>query len=451
MNDIKLNIIEKFNEFESLLNGQKDSILHSKRKTAFNHFINLGIPTPKNEEWKYTNLNFINKYNFNLSLEPSSKVYSIEEIKQFIYKDVKSNLFVFINGFFNKELSTQNKNEAGVIIGSLSEAIEQDSDIIQKYLGRYSKSENDAFTALNGAFVQDGIIIIVPKGVEFEEPIHLLYINDTREGSILSQPRNLIIAGECSKFKILETYHTIGTEPAMTNSLTEIAMKFSSQVDYYKVQNDITDSYYVGTTLVNQEKSSVFKSTTISLNGKFIRNNLNSVLNDENCESSFSGLYFLSENNFVDNHTVIEHAMPNCISNEIYKGILDDNSTAVFNGKILVNKDAQKTRSYQSNKNILLSDNAKINTKPQLEIFADDVKCSHGATSGSLDKESLFYLQARGISEKKAKSMLLNAFASDIIETISVNALRDEIKHQVAKRLDVEDIYFCDVLDFIKE
>jgi Fe-S cluster assembly protein SufD len=321
-----------------------------------------------------------------------------------------------------------------------------DEELIKNHLGKYAGYENDPFVSINTALSQDGAYIYIPDGVMLEEPIQLIFLNDSRQGEIMSNPRNLIIVGDCSQVKILETNYTIGDKPSLTNMVTEIVADRFANVDYYKVQNNGENSYYIGTIQASQERGSVFNNSTVTIRGNFIRNNLNTRHNDEGCESNYHGFYLLEGKDFVDNHTLVDHAKPNCTSSEVYKGIIGDYATAVFNGKIVVRPDAQKTNAYQSNKNILMSDNATINTKPQLEIFADDVKCSHGAASGNLDKESLFYLKSRGIGEEKAKALLLNAFASDVVEKINISELRDQIKQQIAVRLNMEDIFFCDVL-----
>jgi Fe-S cluster assembly protein SufD len=451
--DLKSKLDEKFTEFEHRLNGQKTSLFHQIRRQAFDYFKTSGFPAPKHEEWKYTNLSFINKHDFNLYLQPSTLDSSItsDEIKPFLLKNIKENLLVFVNGFFSSDLSSIKDSKEKLIIGSLSDIINSNAPHLDKHFSKHVLFDNSPFTAINTAFTQDGAYIYIPEGVTLEKPIHILQITDSRQGPIISNPRNLIILGRCANVKIFESAHTFGSSPGFTNSVSEIVLNFASQLEYYKIQNNSTNSYYIGTTQIDQEENSVFNAVTVTLRGNFIRNNLNALLKSENCETNFNGFYYLDGSSFVDNHTLADHAKPNCQSNETYKGILDNNSTAVFNGKVIVRPQAQKTNAYQSNRNILLSDDAKINTKPQLEIFADDVKCSHGATSGYLDQESLFYLRARGIGEEAAKSLLLIAFAGEIIEKIKIDELRDEVKRQVAERLNVDDIFFCDVLDNIKE
>ncbi len=446
--DIKSKLITEFSKFENRLNGQKNTKIHSIRKKSFNSFVKLSQPTKKNEDWKFTNLNFLNEIDFNFNKNDSDL--SEKDIASFIIPDLNENLIVFVNGVYSEKLSKIRYPREEIIIESFHKADLRNAPNLNKHFAKYSDYNKDFFTAMNTAFASDGIYVNVPNGVTIPEPIHVLFISDTRQGPVMSNPRNLFIMGQCSELKILETYHTIGDNPAFTNMVTEIVSGFSSNFQFNKIQNDKGNSYYIGTTQIEQAKNSVLTSSTISLSGKFIRNNLNTVFAEESAEAHLNGFYYISDENYVNNHTFIDHAVPRCNSREFYKGILDDKSRAVFNGSVLVRPDAQQTNSFQSNKNILLTDDARINSKPELVINADDVKCSHGATTGYLNKESMFYLRSRGLSEEMAKSLLLNAFASEIIETIGISAIRNDIKRQVSERLAVDDIYFCDVLDEIK-
>ncbi len=425
---------------------ENETYISDIRIKAMSSLLNSGFPTKKHEEWKYTNISFLFNHDFCLATNKTSDKLLKDDINSFIYEDLIENIIVFVNGYFSPELSKIVSGEK-IIIKNLKEGIRENLELIEQFIGINTGNANDAFSNLNTAFGTDGAYIVIPDNSDFAEPVHLLFINDSRDESYISNPRNLILVGENSKVKILESAHTIGTKPAFVNLVTEIVQKANSEVDYYKIQNHEENLHYVGTTAVLQGENSKFDSAAVSLKGKFIRNTLNTKLNGKHAESNFNGFYFIDENDFVDNHTLADHAVAECNSNELYKGILDHTATAVFNGKIIVRPDAQKTNAYQSNKNILLSNDATINTKPQLEIFADDVKCSHGATSGYLDKDSLFYLKARGIPEDKARAMLLNAFASDVVSKINIAELRDNIKLKIADRLNVEDIYFCGIMD----
>ncbi len=447
INENKNMLVEEFLRFQSKLNGQKGSKINQFRLDAFEYLKHLELPTRKNEDWRFTNVNWLNELDFFVSKENPDEHLSESDIEPFTIKDLNENLLVFINGIFSEKLSRIKYPRDEIIIESFKDSESRNAPNLVKNFSTLADYKSNFFTAMNTAFSKDGVYVNVPAGVFIDEPIHVMFISDTRQGPVLSNPRNLFLIGKCSQINVVETYHTIGENPAFTNMVTEIFMNFATHFEYNKIQNDKGNSYYIGTTQVEQEKNSSFNASTISMSGRFIRNNMYTVFKDENAEANLNGFYYMKNGDFVDNHTIIDHAVPNCTSNEFYKGILDESAKAVFNGKVIVRPDAQKTNAFQTNKNILLTDEAKIHTKPELEIYADDVKCSHGATTGYLDKETMFYLRSRGISEEMAKSLLLNSFASDVIERIKIAGLRDDIKRQVAERLTVDDIYFCDVLD----
>lgn len=444
---IKEKITDFFEKYTQSLNGEKDSYLFSLRKKSFNSFHELGIPTFKNEEWKYTKLNFLNTIDFEISNTPLKSIPDNLIISDYYIDNFEGNILVFINGFFAEQFSKIKNSKDDLIISNLNEAKVKYPEIIEKFLTKHTDEKINPFTAVNTALSIDGAVIMIPEKSESILPTHLLFINFSDNVNLITNTRNIIIVNSNSKAQIIETSHNVGDYSYFHNSVTEIFIKQYADLEYYKFQNDSKRSYYIGTTQIHQERDSKFFSTTISIRGKFIRNNLNTILDGENAEAHFNGLYFIGNEDFVDNHTLADHAKPYCNSNENYKGIIDDKATAVFNGKIIVRPNAQKTNAYQSNKNILLSKDATINTKPQLEIFADDVKCSHGATSGYLDRDAIFYFRARGIDEKMAQSYLLNSFSSDIIETVKNDPLRDLIKSEVAKKLSMNDLYFCSVLE----
>jgi Fe-S cluster assembly protein SufD len=284
--------------------------------------------------------------------------------------------------------------------------------------------------------VRGAVFIHVPDRQVVEQPVYIYNIVDTRNGNVLAQPRSLIHLGSRSQLHIVETFATIGQGDGFTNQVIEVVVEKDGRLEYYKIQED--KGSQVSTTHIRHVAKSYSNTVTVSLDGGLVRNNLNIVLDAEHCESHLYGLYLQGGGNHVDNHTIVDNAKPHCYSNQLYKGVLDDDATGVFNGKIFVRQDAQKTNAYQSNKNILLSGSASVNTKPQLEIFADDVKCSHGCTIGKLDEAGLFYLRSRGISEKNAKSLLLHAFVSDILENIHLPQIREYVDQQISKRLDFD-------------
>jgi Fe-S cluster assembly protein SufD len=289
---------------------------------------------------------------------------------------------------------------------------------------------------LNTAFVHGGVFIHVQKGLITEHPVYMYHIADARSSHILAQPRSLVHIGENAEVELVENYTTIGLSESFTNQVVEIIIEKEARVGYYKIQNDASHASQVNTTHFRQVGKSHIHAVTISLNGGIVRNNLNIALEAEYSEAFMYGLYFIDGSSHVDNHTLVDHIKPNCESNELYKGIINGNAGAVFNGKIMVQPHAQKTNAYQSNKNILLSEGASVNTKPQLEIFADDVKCSHGCTIGRLDEEGMFYLQSRGITEKIARSLLVHAFAVDILEHIKLVQIRNYVDQLISERLE---------------
>jgi len=409
-------------------NSKNDKIeLASKRKEAFQLFSATGIPSPKNEEWKYTNLASLVKEKFSFEIGKLSK----DEVQKH-FLAFEAYHVVILNGIFNKEYSQLPTASTEFEIKGLNE---MDGATLQNYFARKAYSSNDGMSLLNTAFSENGICIEVKKGKTVSKPVILYFINDCRKENTLVQPRILVIANGNSSLSLIETFVTIGSHTDFTNIITEIVLKQEAHVDYHKIQDGAVNSYHVGTTEILHEAKSTSNSTTITLGGAITRNNLNITLDAEHCEAYLNGLYLINGKQHVDNHTVADHAKPNCYSNELYKGIMDDHSTGVFNGKILVRLDAQKTNAFQSNKNILLSKDASVNTKPQLEIFADDVKCSHGATTGQLDNEALFYLQSRGIGEKEAQRFLLHAFANDVLERIKIEPLKELLLAKIEKRL----------------
>jgi Fe-S cluster assembly protein SufD len=341
-------------------------------------------------------------------------------------------VIVLINGTYAPELSTILAPTSELELIELKKA---DSSLTEKYFARKTYSSGDSLSSLNTAFAENGLLIQLKKSKALKHPVILYHFSDCRQGNVLVQPRTLIMLEENSQAAIVETFYTLGAHTSFTNIITEIVLKQEAILDYYKIQDDTLNSYHVGSTEILHEAKSTSSSTTITTGGALTRNNLNITLDAEYCEAHMNGLYLLTGAQHVDNHTIADHAKANCYSNELYKGMMDDQSTGVFNGKIFVKPDAQKTNAFQSNKNILLSKEASVNTKPQLEIFADDVKCSHGATTGQLDEESLFYLRSRGISEAAAKRLLLHAFANDVLERIKIEPLKEILLAKIEERL----------------
>ncbi len=425
---------KNFELFESKLNGHSKSFLHEFRKNAAATIDKLSFPTVKNEEWKYTNITPILKDNFKPAFLLPEKAIDRNIIEKYLLKDFECNVLVFVNGIIEKEYSKLDCLPEGVIIDSLENILKTRPELVKDKLTKLSKIENN-FNALNSVFALDGLFVFVPKNVIVEKPVQVLFLNAEIDEPILSSPRNLIIAEADSQVSIIANYNGDDGQKYFTNVITEVFTDENAIVDLYKIQDESHDAYHIEKVDIHQKKQSVFAHYSLSFGGSIVRNDLNTLMDAENIESHFYGLYLANENQLIDHHTFVDHAKPNCESNELYKGILDGNSRGVFNGKIMVRKDAQKTNAYQSNKTVLLSETARIDTKPQLEIFADDVKCSHGATVGHLDDEAYFYIRSRGVPHNLAKSMLIHAFANDVVEKIKIEKLREQVNHMIFEHL----------------
>lgn len=435
MDTININYLE--DKFRQLQSSSADGILDNIRKEGVKAFNKHGIPSARNEEWRFTSVGnlFKKEYDFsadNLKITASD----IDAIR--LPGSGNADELVFVNGRFVSELSVIRSNEKECIIMPLEDAVKSEyQDLVNEHLGKSSLFIKDGIHALNTSFIYGGVFIHLNKNQVLEHPVYLYHLSDTRINHTLAQPRSLVYIDQSAKLQLIESFTTVGSMDSFTNGVMEIVVNTNAIVEYYKIQNDVVNASQVTTTHVRQIGKSYAHGVTISLNGGLIRNNMNIVMEAEGNEAHLYGLYLLKGNTHVDNHTLVDNTKPNCFSNEFYKGILDDNASGVFSGKIFVRPDAQKTNAYQSNKNILLSDNATINTKPQLEIFADDVKCSHGCTVGQLDEEALFYLRTRGISKEHAQSMLLGAFAEDIVMQIKNEPLRNYVEKLIFDRLSV--------------
>lgn len=425
---------DNFKKFETQLNGAAKSNWHLLRKKAFDTFSENGFPSVKNEEYRYTHIGRFLEKTFDFS-RLSHQADSQPTEKKPLFHDADGYHISINNGVVDKE-ALKSLDINGVIIQTLEEASKNHKTEIETHLGSYADVKKDPFTALNTVFSFNGVFIKIDKNAVVEKPIILHYTSDDSNGVKLFQSRNLILAGDGSQANVIESYTSETSDAQFSNHVSEIVVGANAKFNYYKLQNQSPQTYHIDNTAISQHRDSNVTTYTFTLEGKLIRNNLNYLLEEENCEAHMFGLYVIHNDNHVDNHTVVDHKVPNCYSNEIYKGILDDTSKGVFNGKIFVRKDAQKTNAFQSNKNILLTDTASINTKPQLEIWADDVSCSHGCTTGQLDDEQLFYLRSRGISKSSATAMLLHAFVNDVLDKINISFLHDFINDEMYNRLD---------------
>ncbi len=426
--------LKAFETFEQ--NGfSKDPFwLKQVRKQAMETFEHLGFPTMKDEAWKYTNVTSIARTQFQLAGYPANL--GLDEIKPFLFGNPDWQRLVFINGNFSKDLSLIKKN-GGLTLVRLSETLAKNPESVKPYLFQSDIKQN-AFTALNAAFFHDGAFVHVAKNTILEEPIHLLFISTSSDRKApLNQVRNLIVLEEHGKASVIEKHVCLGAgDHYLNNSVTEIILKSGSDLSYHKLEHESERSSHIGTTQVNQSADSKFSSSSITIDGGLVRNDLNVILNGEHSECALNGFYLVSGSEHVDNHTLIDHPKPNGKSHQVYKGILAGKSSGVFSGKILVHQDSQKTDASQINKNLLLSKEATMNTKPQLEILADDVKCTHGAAVGQLEEDAIFYLKTRGIDEQAASRLLSYGFASEVIDSIQIGPVREELGRIVRQKLE---------------
>jgi len=426
--NLKDKLIQAYQEAENTLS------FHQERKESIDRLEEFGFPTVKDEEWKYTNLLPIIKNEYALSAQES--IVSKELLNEYILTQTETNIIVFVNGKLNRELS--DIDAANATICSLSEAEKNHSAVVKKYWGKALPENPDSLVSLNTALSSEGVFIHVPKGTVVEKPIQIVYFSTNVSSDLFLQTRNLIVIEENAQVQVTERHQNIDQKEVFTNSVTEIFAHDNSLIDFYKIQNDKRNCSLIDNTWVKQGKNCTCTVDTFSFGGKFIRNNLSFILDGQHSESNMRGITLIGENQLVDHHTLVDHAVPNCQSNEMYKGIFDDNAKGVFNGKVMVRPDAQKTNAFQSNNNLLLTDSASIDTKPQLEIYADDVACSHGCTVGQLDDDALFYLRSRGIPYKEAQAMLMYAFANDVLSNVKIPELKQKINRIIAEKLGVQ-------------
>ncbi len=412
------------------------------RQKAIGDFSKIGLPDAKTEGWRSTNLAKPLMLEYKQHFEPVEKVADIEKIFMCEVHELESYLFTQLNGWLvntNEELTVL---PGGIVVGSLSTAFKSMPEIIEKNYGHYAPGSDNGFVALNTAFAQDGLFIYVPDNVVADKPVQVINIINLTE-NLFIQPRNLVILGKNSKLQLLYCEHSLLHKQSLINSVTEISISEKAGLEYYMLQNKDSDSTLITNAWIEQKDGSRFLSNILTLNAGIIRNNLNVLLKGQGCETNLYGLYLVDKEQHIDNNIRVDHLQPHNMSNQLFKGILDDQAKAVFNGHILVRKDAQKTNAYQRNRNILLTDKATVDSNPQLEIYADDVKCSHGSTVGQLDPDAMYYLRSRGISQDVARMALMNAFASEIIHKINILPLRNRIDEMVTKRLRGE-LSICD-------
>lgn len=405
------------------------------RSEALDRFVQAGFPTPRDEEWKYTNVAPIARQVFNPVGPNRQDGLAVEDLGPVLFDGLEAYRAVFVDGLFNAELSNLDELPDGIRVTGLARALEREAPEIEPLLDRDVVVRDHGFAALNAAFLADGAIVRISQGVAAPRPIHLLFLTTPRSDSLLITPHNLIVAESGSQATVIEHYGALGDTMYLTNAVTQVWAKPNAGIDYYRVQQESSRAYHVGGTYIRQDRESRFVSHAVDLGGLLVRNELKCALEGERAECELNGLYFVDGRRHVDNHTFVDHAQPRCTSREFYKGVLDGRGRAVFSGRVLVRPDAQHTDAGQLNKNLLLSRDAEIDTKPQLEIYADDVKCSHGAAVGQLDLDALFYLRSRGMDEAAARSLLTYAFANDVLRRFKLSPVRRGLEKKIAARL----------------
>ncbi len=400
------------------------------REKAVERYEQLNFPTTRDEEWKYTNIAPVLKVPYGQNAPHDGLTPAM--VERFTYDESRRSQLVFINGKFSHEFSDLSGLPGDIIVSDLARALVEHPKIVSNYLAAHANYQDEVFTALNTAQISEGAFIYISKVVE--TPIHLLFISSA-EAPFVSHPRVLIVAAEGAIASVIESYVSPGTEVYFTNAVTEVYAAQGSVITHYRLQEESERAFHIATTEIFQERESSYTSYAISLGGELVRHNLNVLLSDEHIETTIDGLYVVSGRQHVDNHTSIDHRKPHCTSHQLYKGILDGKSRAVFNGKVFVREGALLTDAHQLNKNLLLSSDATIDTKPQLEILADDVKCSHGAAVGQLEEEELFYLSTRGINPERARALLTYGFAEDVISKIRLKSVREQLDKVVLEKL----------------
>ena len=433
----KNTFISEFQVFEKNLNGGKNLSVHDVRKASFESFTSSILPSKKDENWKYTSLEDLYSKHFAPVYSNTEPVLSENQISQFLIPNLDVYRLVFVNGIFSPALSDLKNISDVAEVYPLSESIKIHSDFISTLVKDFSKSDKQIFSDLNAAFLNDGAFIRIKNGKIIEKPILLLFISDSKNGSLLNQPRNIIVAGKSSESTVIEQYVSLTDNSVyFTNAVTNLLAEENAVLHHIRIQNESESSFHIGAVQTLQNLNSTINTHSFSLGGEIVRNNIFADLQDLNAAVLLNGLYLGTGKQHIDNHTVINHAKPHCNSIEVYKGILDDQAVGIFDGKIFVLADAQKTNANQSNKNLLLANEAHDDAKPQLEIYADDVKCFHGATVGQLDEEQLFYLKSRGIGEEFARAILTHAFAIDVLNSIKIPEVRSYLDRLIMAKLN---------------
>jgi Fe-S cluster assembly protein SufD len=433
MDALKDKLESSFLVFENELNGQAQSSVHAHRREAFQRFLQMGFPSKRHEEWRYTNLKPILKHDYRIFPNEDAAV-DFKDIKSFFLSDQDTYKLVFVDGVYSSWLSET--THQGFDVCTFSNMLARYKDVSDQYFAK-ALPKDEHLASVNTAFAKEGAFIRIKKNVTADKPVELLFITSDQGQELMTQPRNLVVVEENAEVTIIERHQSLSSSPVLTNVATEIFALRDSRLNYYKIQNDNESAALIDSTSVKQYRNSSVNVGTFAFGNKFIRNNLNFFLEEEHTESTLDGITIIGEGQIVDHHTLVDHKVPNGYSDQMYKGIYDGNAKGVFNGKVMVHPHAQKTNAFQQNNNVLLTDKASIDTKPQLEIYADDVKCSHGCTIGQLDDDALFYMMTRGIPEKEGKALLLYAFANNALRNVKLPALRKRLNKQIADKLNV--------------
>lgn len=430
--ELKDKLLSSFLAFEENVNMHSD--IHEIRSRAIKDFEELGFPTRKDEAWKYTSLNKVLKHDYTVFPKKEDTI-DYRDVEKYFLDEIDTYKIVFIDGIYASHLSTTTHDKIDACLMSSAMNSSKYKATIDNYFNKIAPKQS--LTSLNTAFSKEGAFINIPKNTMADKPIQVINFSTGNEAALLVQPRNLIVVGENSHVQIIERHQSLADHPVLTNSVTEIFAEKRAIVDYYKIQNDNYSASLIDNTFIEQQRESQCSVHTFSFGGSLTRNNLNFYQKGERIDSTLKGVTITEGKQHIDHNTLVHHMEPNCESHQDYKGIYAENSTGVFNGKIIVDKIAQKTNAFQSNNNILLDDKATVNSKPQLEIFADDVKCSHGCTIGQLDDDALFYLRSRGIPMREARALLMYAFANNVLESVKIPELKKRINKIIAQKLGV--------------
>ena len=411
--------------------------LVARRREAFDRFVAGGFPTTKDEDWRFTPVAPIARGEWKLDGWTAGRLVTAAQLEPFRFGQPDWCTLVFVDGRFRAELSHRPKLPAGVMVEPFAEALSRDPAFVERSFARVARPDSTAFSALNAALAHEGAVIRVAAGTDLAQPIHLLHVTTPEAAGAALQTRTIIAVEPGARAQFVESFAALGDAASFTNAVTEVTVGAGAWVEHSRIQRESESAYHVGLTEIAQARDSHYRSFTLSMGGALARHDLRARLDDENVECLLYGLYLGRGDQLVDNHTVIRHEHPNCRSWEVYKGILDDRSHAVFNGKVFVMPEAQKTDAKQTNRNLLLSDTARVDTKPQLEIFADDVKCTHGATVGRLDEIAFFYLQSRGIPRDAALQLLIYAFAAEVVTEVASVPVREALDRLIHQRLGI--------------